>query len=197
MNLDKLVVFEVFLRYQTFYHSPKRWVTVIQTPWGPWPRPWPRSWWNHISDARPRSKLYFPKKIAAIDSSRIEFETMPSSLRAFEHGSPAVGALSVLRGNVCRDAGRWNECSIIFAMCAEQNTGKKQPHFFATKGWSWKIQQDFFSSTFVEFSGNSIWDGQHLWWVWGPGSCRRGRGWVPTTDRCFWWVGFTTKQDPL
>ena len=106
------------------------------------------------------------------DSTDRETETMPSSLRAFEHGSPAVGGSQCLegRGGLGCWALKW--VGPIFCNVCRKTPKKKQQQFFATKGWSWKIQQDIFisrwkSSTFVEFSGNSIWDGQHLWWVWG------------------------------
>ena len=55
---------------------------------------------------------------------------MPSSLRAFEHGSPAVGALSVLRGNVCRDAGRWNEWDDDL-QCVPKKHRKKNNNIFS------------------------------------------------------------------
>ena len=93
--------------------------------------------------------------------------------------------------------GRW------FAMCAEQNTGKKQQHFFATKRVIMKNPARFFHFALdkVRLLSNfqvilsetgSIFGGSGALVV-----AAGGRGWVPTTDRCFWWVGFTTKQDPL
>ena len=58
---------------------------------------------------------------------------MPSSLRAFEHGSPAVGALSVWRvwwfGMLCVEMS-----GTIFAMCAEKTPEKTTTFFRYQKG---------------------------------------------------------------
>lgn len=185
VNLDKLLFLRFFLRYQTFYQNQTVSYCYIQTPWGPWPRPWPRLG-NHsqmpglVQNFISRRKLQQLILHGSFRNNAIIIACLWTWI------TRSWGSQCFLWFG-CRDAGRWNEWD-RHLQCVPKKTPEKNPHFFATKGWSWKIQQDFFisrwkSSTFVEFSGNSIWDGQHLWWVWGRLVVAVEGPWLGSNDR--------------
>ena len=99
MNLDKLVVFEVFFEVSDLLPPPIRWVTVI------YKHPGGQTAGLGLDLVKPHLrcqasfKTLFPEENCSnwFFTDRVT-ETMPSSLRAFEHGSPAVGGSQCFEG---------------------------------------------------------------------------------------------------
>lgn len=141
VNLDKLLFLRFFWGIRHFTKTNTvSYCTVIQTPWGPWPRLGE----TPFSDARPRSKLYFPKKIAAIDSSRIEKQKqchhhcVPLNMDHPQLGLSVFGAVWWF-GMLGVEMSGTDFCNVC-----RKNTGKKQQHFFATKRVIMKNPARFF-----------------------------------------------------
>ena len=132
VNLDKLVVFEVFLRYQTFYQTKTVSYCYIKHPGG---LGLGLGLDFDLGETHLRCqasfKLYFPKKIAAIDSSRIVSKQCHHHCVPLNMDHPQLG-LSVFGG-----FGGLGCCALKwvgrYLQCVPKKHRKKQQHFFATK----------------------------------------------------------------